>query len=293
MNFIKEIKNKIEGIKNTKKITKAMEMVTVFKMRKSQKKMFASKFYLSLLNKLIKNIYFFQNNLHKQHQYLYNNNKIIKNIGYILITTDKGLCGNFNNNLLKLLLNDIKKWKEKSINIKSAVIGYKGLFFLKKNNIQILSQIINFKINDINISKIIDIIKYMLNLYKISHIDKLFIVYNKYVNTIIQTPKIFQLLPLSLNDTQGGNIEKNNYLYEPNFSTIINHVLNKYIQLQIYNFFLENLVGEYASRIIAMKIATDNADFFIKDLQLLYNKVRQSNITQELNEIITGASAMQ
>ncbi|QJC28798.1 ATP synthase F1 subunit gamma [Enterobacteriaceae endosymbiont of Plateumaris consimilis] len=291
MNFIKEIRNKIEGIKNTKKITKAMEMVTVFKIRKSQKKMFSSKLYLSLLNKLIKNIYLFQNNIKKKHQYIYNN-KIIKNIGYILITTDKGLCGNFNNNLFKLLSNDIKKWKEKSINIKSAVIGCKGLFFLKKNNIQIVSQITNIKTNDINISKIISIIKYMLNLYKKSYIDKLFIVYNKYVNNVIQTPKIFQILPLSLNEINKKNIEKNNYLYEPNFYTITNYILNKYIQLQIYNFFLENLVGEYASRIITMKTATDNADHFIKDLQLLYNKVRQSNITQELNEIITGASAM-
>ncbi|QJC29244.1 ATP synthase F1 subunit gamma [Enterobacteriaceae endosymbiont of Plateumaris rustica] len=292
MNFIKEIKNKIEGINNTKKITRAMEMVTVFKMRKSQKKMFSSKLYISLLNELINNIYLYNNNINFQHQYLLNG-KTIKNIGYIVITTDKGLCGNFNNNLLKLLLNDIKKWKKKFVNIKLAIIGHKGLFFFKKIDIQIVSKIINLKTNNINISKIINIITCMLNLYKNSHIDKLFIVYNKYVNTVVQIPTIFQILPLLLNNILKKNIKKNNYLYEPNLFTIIDYILNNYVQFQIYHFFLENLVGEHASRIISMKTATDNANIFIKDLKLLYNKVRQSNITQELNEIIAGASAIQ
>ncbi|QJC29690.1 ATP synthase F1 subunit gamma [Enterobacteriaceae endosymbiont of Plateumaris pusilla] len=291
MNFIKEIRNKIEGINNTKKITKAMEMVTVFKMRKSQKKMFSSKLYISLLYKLIKNTYLSENNINFQHQYL-ENHKIIKNIGYIIITTDKGLCGNLNNNLFKLLLNDIKKWKKQSIGIKSAVIGYKGLLFLKKNNIKIVSQITNIKIKKITILNIKNIILHMLNLYKTVHIDKLFIVYNKYINTLIQIPTIFQILPLFFSKKE-KNIKKNNYIYEPNFLNVINYILNNYIKFQIYQFYLENLAGEHASRMIAMKTATDNANIFIKDLQLLYNKIRQSNITQELNEIIAGASAIQ
>ncbi|QJC30131.1 ATP synthase F1 subunit gamma [Enterobacteriaceae endosymbiont of Plateumaris sericea] len=291
MNFIKEIRNKIEGINNTKKITKAMEMVTVFKMRKSQKKMFSSQLYISVLYELIKNIYLSKDNINFQHQYL-EDRKIIKNIGYIVITTDKGLCGNLNNNLFKILLNDIKKWEKKSINIKSAVIGYKGLFFLKKNNIQIVSQITNIKITNITILNIINIIIDMLNLYKTFQIDKLFIVYNKYVNTLVQIPIIFQILPLFFTK-QEKNIKKNNYIYEPNNLKIIDYILNNYIKFQIYQFFLENLSGEHASRMIAMKTATDNADIFIKDLQLLYNKLRQSNITQELNEIIAGASAIQ
>lgn len=281
----KEIRNKIKGIKNTQKITKAMEMIAISKIQKIKKYISNSICYFNNLVKLINNIK--STNIKYSHDYF--EERKINTVGYILISTDKGLCGGLNTNLFRLLVQNIKKWENKKIKTFLAIIGNKGSIFFNNfniENIKIISQITN--INDYpKVDDLIGITKIMTNLYKKKQIDRLFIASNKFINKMNQCPIIKNLLPLKNKDP--NNFIKWDYLYEPSYEKILDIVLNRYIELKVYHNLMENIMSEQSARMIAMKTATDNGENLIKELNLQYNKFRQSSITQEVNEIISGS----
>lgn len=281
----KEIRKKIIAIQNTQKITKAMELVSASKMKKLKKIMHSSSPYFKMISKIVKNITL--SGLEYQHAYFENRN--VKSIGYILISTEKGLCGSLNTNLFKKLLINMQYYKTHGIKIILSIIGNKGVSFFNSINIKSISNVINFK-EIPKLSDLIGVMQVMIKEYENKKIDKLFIVTNKFINTISQIPTIKCILPIS-HKQQKNNIEKKifwNYLYEPEAKELIHIILPRYIESYIYQHVIENLVSEQASRMIAMKNANDNAKNLIKNLLFIYNKTRQENITQELSEIISG-----
>lgn len=280
----KEIKSKIKGIKNTQKITKAMEMISASKMRKLKDKLLSTTPYYNNLIKIMNNI----KSIDLEYKHRYFKKRTIKKVGYLVISTDRGLCGSLNTNIFKTVLKEVKKWQEKKVPNKLAIIGSKGLSFFKNLNFNIIAQIKNLGENP-KISDLIGIIKVMINEYDQKKIDKLIIIGNKFINTMVQSPIVLNLLPITYNSKR--NINENwNYIYEPNSTEILNLVLKRYIELQVYQNVIENIVSEQAARMVAMKLATDNGENLLKKLNLTYNKARQANITQEVNEIISGSS---
>ncbi|UNB92289.1 MAG: ATP synthase F1 subunit gamma [gamma proteobacterium endosymbiont of Trioza apicalis] len=283
MNSTKTINNKILSIQNTKKITKAMEMVAASKMRKNKKNIEYSYYYTKNIFKIINN--FTLNNLNYKHPYL--NKRNIKCIGYLIISTDRGLVGGLNINLFKKILINIKKLNKKNIKVKIFLIGSKAFQFFNLFNIKIISKIENIG-DKPKLTKIIKLIKIIISLYNEGKLDKIYIANNIFINTLSQTPQIKQILPLLfLKKINKKNICYN-YIYESNSIKTINIILNMYIESQIYKNIIENLLSEQAARMIAMKSATENANSLIKELKLIYNKIRQTNITQEIAEIFSG-----
>lgn len=283
---IKEIRNKITSIKNTKKITKAMEMVAASKMRKTQNKMLSSLPYSIRMIKVIKNLTL--RNLGYKHPYLCD--RKVKRIGYLVISTDRGLVGSLNSNLFKILLKDINKWEKKGIQIDLALIGSKSVSFCKLIKNKVIAKITGIGDN-LKFIELTGFIKILLESYNKKKIDKIFILSNKFIKTTSYVPVVKQIIPLF---SKKNNINKKfwDYLYEPDFKILLNIILNRYIESQIYQSVIENLATEQAARMIAMKTATDNGNSLIKDLELISNKVRQSNITQEINEIISGSTTV-
>ncbi|AZP36230.1 ATP synthase gamma chain [Candidatus Annandia adelgestsuga] len=283
MNNIKIIKDKINSINNTKKITKVMEMVATNKMFKTKKNIERCKPYIKSIEKVIKNL--LSGNPEYKHHYF--KKKKIKKVGFIIVSSDRGLCGSLNNLLFKKILNKIIYFNKKNINVVFSIIGSKGASFFRYLNYKILSQYNNLSIKP-KIIDIIGLIKSILNLYDNNKIEKLYISYNKYYNTMIQIPKITKLLPISF--SKNKKIYKNrwDYIYENDSKFLLNTLLVRYIESKIYNCVLENIASEQSSRMIAMKSATENSNKIILELKLLYNKIRQSNITKELNEIISS-----
>ncbi|WP_343189463.1 ATP synthase F1 subunit gamma [Buchnera aphidicola] len=284
---IKDINNKIGSILNTKKITKAMEMISITKMRKIELLMKNNRFYIFFMKKIINN--FLLSNYNQKNIFL-NNNIKMKKIIIIVISTEKGLCGSLNNNLFKKILNKINKYKKKNISSKLFIFGLKGYLFFKNNNCNIIKYINNIQETP-NYKEIFPYLKKIFYMYKKFFFDHIFLANNYFENKIIQIPKIKQILPFK---KKKKNIYKNikNYLYEPNKKYLLNKIFKKYFITKIYHSFLENSSCEQASRMISMKNATDNSNNMIKNLQVLFNKIRQSNVTQELNEIVSGASAI-
>ncbi|MBK4765021.1 MAG: F0F1 ATP synthase subunit gamma [Pantoea sp. Brub] len=285
---VKEIRNKIDSIKNTQKITKVMEMVAASKMRKIQERISSNYPYNNIIHQVINNLII--GNLEYKHSYL--QKRKINRVGYILISSDRGLCGSLNSNLFKKLLTDIKSFMDKGIYSDLSVIGNKGIAFLNTMKIKVISKICNIEDN-FCLSKSFQLMQVMLQAYDDNHIDKLYIASNKFHSAISHIPQIFQLLPLvSIKTTK--NLKKNHwdYIYEPDSKILLDALLRRYVKSQFYQYILENLVSEQAARMIAMKSATDNGGNLINDLNLLYNKFRQSSITQEIIEIVSGASAI-
>ncbi|MBK4775848.1 F0F1 ATP synthase subunit gamma [Candidatus Pantoea edessiphila] len=289
MASIKQIRNKIESIKNTQKITKAMEMVAASKMRKTQERVLASRPYHDLIIQVINHITL--GNLEYKHNYLIE--REVKKVGYLLISTDRGLCSGLNINLFKKLLNHIKCFQEKNIEAVLAVLGSKGISFFNSisSDINVIAQISGID-DDFDFSELIGLVKVMLNAYDNENIDKLYIVSNQFQSTMIQSPKINQIIPLLPIKNENNTKSTWDYLYEPDSKTLLNNLLYRYIESQFYQAVLENLASEQAARMVAMKAATDNCCSLINELNLLYNKVRQASITQELIEIVSGASAV-
>lgn len=283
---IKEIQNQITSIISTKKITKAMEMVAISKMRKTEERMRSGRPYCEIIEKVIRHIV--TGSLEYKHSYL--ENRDIKRIGIIIVSTDRGLCGGLNTNLFKQVLLKIKEFMNINIPCDLILFGLKSLSVFKLYGSSILAQITNIGENP-DLSKFIGSIQIMLEKYQNNEIDKIFVAYNKFHNKMSQYPVITQLLPLSP-EKNILNKEKWDYLYEPESKLILDILFNRYIESQIYQSILENIASEQAARMVAMKTAADNSSNRIKELQLVYNKVRQANITQELNEIIAGASAV-
>jgi len=283
----KEIRNQISSVINTKKITKAMEMVAVSKMRKTELKMRSGRPYADTIRKVINHVV--QGNLEYKHSYL--ENRKITRIGIIIISTDRGLCGSLNTNLFKQVLLKMQNFARLNVPCDLILFGLKSLSVFKLCTSNILAQVTNLGEYP-NILELIDPVKIILERYQSKKIDKIFIAYNKFYNKMLQKPKIVQLLPLSNTDVINPKSKNWDYLYEPESKLILDTLFNRYIESQIYQSILENIASEQAARMMAMKIATDNSSNRIKELQLIYNKVRQSNITQELTEIVSGASAV-
>ncbi|CAL4317580.1 F0F1 ATP synthase subunit gamma [Buchnera aphidicola] len=284
----KEIYNKISSIKNTKKITKAMEMVAVSKMRKTVKRMHIRRPYSTMIKKIINHL--IQANL--EHKHIYLEKRTVKRIGLIIISTDRGLCGSLNTNLFKKVLIKIKKYSEKNVISDLIIFGVKGFNFFNKCSGNIITSVTNVG-DKPSLSDFTHAIKIILQMYKNKVIDKLFLANNEFNNTIIYTPMINQLLPLLKKDIKKeGLCQKWDYLYEPDSNLLLDFLLNRYVESQIYQGILENIASEQSARMIAMKMATDNSGKIIKELKLIYNKTRQASITRELTEIISGASAV-
>ncbi|WP_312045961.1 F0F1 ATP synthase subunit gamma [Erwinia sp.] len=285
----KEIRSKIGSVQNTQKITKAMEMVAASKMRKSQERMAASRPYAETMRKVIGHIAL--GNLEYKHPYL--EERDVKRVGYLVVSTDRGLCGGLNINLFKRVLADMKGWADKGVESDLAIIGSKGLSFFGAVGGNVVAQVTGMG-DKPSLSDLIGPVKVMLQAYDEGRIDKLYVVSNKFINTMSQSPQIVQLLPLPPADPEDGVVKKStwDYLYEPDPKALLDTLLRRYVESQVYQGVVENLASEQAARMVAMKAATDNGGNLIKELQLVYNKARQASITQELTEIVGGASAV-
>jgi F-type H+-transporting ATPase subunit gamma len=284
----KEIRNKIGSVKNTQKITSAMEMVAASKMRRAQERMSASRPYAETMRKVIGHIA--QGNLEYKHPYLIE--REVKRVGYIVVSTDRGLCGGLNINLFKAALNDMKQWSEQGAKVDMALIGSKASNFFERHGAKVKAHVSGLGDNP-SVNDLIGSVKVMLKAYDNGEIDRLYLVYNKFVNTMVQQPKVDQLLPLPV--TEDSKLNKKNhwdYLYEPDPKQLLDALLIRYVESQVYQGVVENLASEQAARMVAMQAATDNAGNLINDLQLVYNKARQASITQELTEIVSGAAAV-
>lgn len=288
MTSIREIKDQIKSIVNTKKITKAMEMVAISKMRKTEDRMRLGRPYSEIIQKVIYHI--LQGSLEYKHPYLENRKN--KRIGIIIVSTDRGLCGSLNTNLFKQVLFKIQDFAKINIPCDLILFGLKSLSVFKLYGGSIISTITNLGEKP-DLSQLIGSVKIILEKYQTNQINKIFIAYNKFHNKLLQYPKIRQLLPFcNEKNLLYKKKMKWDYLYEPDSKFILDTLFDRYIESQIYQSVLENIASEQAARMVAMKTATDNSGNRIKELQLIYNKVRQANITQELTEIVAGASAV-
>ena len=282
----KEIKSKIGSINNTRKITSAMEMVAVSKMRRAQERVAQSRPYAEGMRKVIGNIA--NGNLEYRHPFL--TERPVKNVGYIVISTDRGLCGGLNTNEFKRVALALKSWKEQGVNAKFAVIGNKASVFFRRFGGNVVAQQSGSG-DTPRLADVIGSVRVMLNEYSEGRIDKLFIVYNNFINTMKQEPVIEQLLPLPKAELSARS-HSWDYIYEPDPKVILDKLLERYVESQVYQGVVENAASEQAARMVAMKAATDNAGNLMDDLKLVYNKARQAAITQELSEIVAGAAAV-
>ncbi|MGD8112667.1 F0F1 ATP synthase subunit gamma [Vibrio sp. TRT 21S02] len=284
----KEIRNKIGSVKSTQKITKAMEMVAASKMRRSQDAMEASRPYAETMRKVIGHVA--NANLEYRHPYL--EEREAKRVGYIIVSTDRGLCGGLNINVFKKALLDMQAWKEKGAEVELALVGSKATGFFKHSGAKVAAQVSGLG-DSPSLEDLIGSVSVMLKKYDEGELDRLYVVFNKFVNTMVQQPTIDQLLPLPKSDSEEMQREHSwDYIYEPEPKPLLDTLLVRYVESQVYQGVVENLACEQAARMIAMKAATDNATNLIEDLELVYNKARQAAITQELSEIVGGASAV-
>ena len=282
----KEIRTKINSVKNTQKITSAMEMVAASKLRKTQDRMRAARPYADGIRRVIGHLSQASPDFHNP----YLEAREIKRVGYVITTTDRGLCGSLNVNLFRLLLNDIRAWQDKGVEADLCILGAKGLAFFRRLKINVVSAATH--LGDVpSMADLIGPITSMTDAYRDGSIDRLFLAHNVFVNTMSQTPQIKPLLPVEPVDA--GDLQEHwDYIYEPDAADLLTNVLTRYVEAQIYRAVVENIACEMASKMVAMKAATDNAGKFIDQLQLVYNKARQAAITQEISEIVGGAAAV-
>lgn len=283
----KEIRTKIASIQSTQKITKAMQMVANSKMRKTQDRMAASRPYAEMIREVIGHLALAHSNV--RHCYL--EEREAKRVGYLIISTDRGLCGGLNINLFKTVLADMVSWKQQGVAVDTAIIGSRGVSFFTAAKVNILAQATGLGDNP-TLSSLIGPVKTMLTAYDEGKIDRLFIVTNRFVNTMTQKPTIQQLIPLPPSDDDELKTKLWDYIYEPDANALLDVMLRRYIESQVYQAVVENLASEQAARMVAMKAATDNGANLIGELQIMYNKARQSAITNELIDIVSGASAV-
>lgn len=306
----KEIRTKIKSVENTRKITKAMEMVAASKMRKAQDRMRASRPYADKIRNVAAHLSHAQ--AEYNHPFLIKRD-VVKTVGLIVVSSDKGLCGGLNTNMLRLSVNQMKAWEAEGKNIAVSAIGNKGFGFMNRVGANVKSHITG--LGDVpHLDTLIGTIKVMLDAYTAGEIDQLYICYTKFINTMKQEPVMQQLLPLS--DDLGGHAQNHNvepvtvngvvksavqvgvakghwdYIYEPEAQPVIDSLMVRYIESLVYNAVAENMASEQSSRMVAMKSASDNAKNVIGELKLVYNKARQAAITKEISEIVGGAAAV-
>jgi len=285
----KEIRNKIKSVQNTRKITKAMEMVAASKMKKAQDRMHASRPYFGRMLAIVRHLA--HANSEYRHPFLIKRAEG-KNVGLIDVTSDKGLCGGLNTNALRLALSRIKDWQAKGVGVRVTAIGNKGLGFMQRLKADIVSQVTNLGDRP-HLDRIIGPVKVQLDLYQEGKIDELHIVATRFDNTMKQTPVDAQMLPIA--DLQGEADKRAypwDYIYEPDAKAVLDGLLRRYLEAVMYQALNENMASEQSARMVAMKAASDNAADIIDELQLIYNKSRQASITKELSEIVGGAAAV-
>jgi F-type H+-transporting ATPase subunit gamma len=283
----KEIRTKIKSVSNTQKITKAMEMVAASKMRKAQERMRASRPYaekmLSVLGHLA------QAHPEYKHPYL-KQREDVKRVGYIVVSTDRGLCGGLNTNLFKKAVASMMDWDQQGVEVDVCAIGRKAVGFFSRFKCKLVARVEH--LGDMpHVDNLIGSVKVMLDAYDEGHIDRLYLVHNEFVNTMSQVPQLKPLIPIE------GHLDQKlehhwDYIYEPDSKPIIDGLMMRFIESQVYQGVVENIASEMSARMIAMKSATDNAGELIKEMQTIYNKARQAAITQEISEIVSGAAAV-
>lgn len=299
----KEIRNQIKSIKNTQKITSAMEMVAASKMRKAQQQMCASRPYAEKMIDVILHLAHAQT----EYRHCFLTNREVKRVGYIVVSTDRGLCGGLNTNMFKAALGSMKEWHQKKVEIDLCLVGQKAQSFFRRVGGRVLSHVEHLG-DQPSLENLIGTVKVMLDQYNEGKIDRLYIVFNKFINTMSQQPIVGQLLPIVTRDEATGKKEQRyyvneednlsqikyhwDYIYEPDAKQVIDALMTRYIESLVYQSVVENLACEMAARMVAMKSATDNAGNLIDEFQLAYNKARQAAITQELSEIVAGAAAV-
>jgi F-type H+-transporting ATPase subunit gamma len=283
----KEIRTKIGSIKNTQKITRAMEMVAASKMRKTKDRMQATRPYSNKIGRIIKHLT--QANPEYKHPYLIARD--VKRVGIIVVSSDRGLCGGLNSNLFRRTLTQLKQWGSANIEVDVCTIGTKAFGFFSNLKVNLVGQV--SKLGDTpHLKDIVGVIKIMLDAYEAGRIDQLYVVSNEFVNTMTQRPTVEQLLPAvacELDENLSGHWD---YIYEPDAKEVLDHLLLRFIESKVYQGLVENNACEQAARMVAMKSASDNAGNLISELQLIYNKARQAAITQEISEIVAGAAAV-
>lgn len=282
----KEIRTQITSIKNTQKITSAMEMVAASKMRKAQDRMQLGKPYAQRIRSVMGHIA----NANPEYKHMFMEQRDVKRVGFILVSTDRGLCGGLNVNLFKRAIKSMKEWNDQGVAIDLCLIGAKAAAFFNSYGGNVVAAVRDLG-EAPSIDRLIGSVKIMLDSYAKGQVDRLFLVSNEFVNTMTQTPHVDQLLPLEADDDVKLK-HSWDYLYEPEAGPLLEGLLTRYIESQVYQAVVENSACEMAARMLAMKNATDNAGDLIDDLQLVYNKARQAAITQELSEIVSGASAV-
>jgi F-type H+-transporting ATPase subunit gamma len=282
----KEIRTKIASVKSTQKITKAMQMVATSKMRRAQDRMKLARPYAQKMRNVIGHLT--EANPDYKHPFL--QERDVKGVGIIVISTDRGLAGGLNANTFKQTLLLMREWQGKGANVSLCLIGSKGLTFFRRLDTKILGNVSGLGDRP-HIRDLIGTVKVMLDAYRNGEIDRLFLVNSQFLNTMTQKPTVEQLLPVVATDTE-GLAQHWDYIYEPDAKTILEGLLMRYIESQVYRAAVENVASEMAARMVAMKAASDNAGKLIGELQLIYNKARQAAITKELSEIVGGAAAV-
>ena len=288
----KELRTKIKSVENTKKITKAMEMISVSKMRKAQERMRAARPYSDKIRNIASNLG--QANPEYVHQFMKTNDG--KSVGFIVVTTDKGLCGGLNTNLLRALTVRLRETQAAAKTPQAVAIGGKGLGFLNRIGARVVSHVTHLGDRP-HLDKLIGPVKVLLDAYARGEVSEVYLCYNKFGSTMRQDPTVDLLLPLSAAKMQAetkasGTHHGWDYIYEPDAKSVIDDLLLRYVEALVYQALAENMASEHAARMVAMKAATDNAGSVIGELKLIYNKTRQAAITKELSEIVSGAAAI-
>ncbi|MCP4125856.1 MAG: F0F1 ATP synthase subunit gamma [Gammaproteobacteria bacterium] len=282
----KEIRTKIASIKNTQKITRAMEMVAASKMRKAQDRMKATRPYADKMRNVIGHLY----HAHPEYRHSFMKDREVKRVGYIVVSSDRGLCGGLNNNLFRKMLKELHAHREAGVEIDFCTIGTKALGFFRRFGGKVLGQITHLG-DAPRFEDLIGTVKAMLDAFEAGEIDRVYLCSNLFINTMTQQPTVEQIVPIT------GEMDEQlkhhwDYIYEPGSKEVLDGLLNRYIEALVYQGVVENGACEQSARMVAMKSASDNAGGLIDELQLIYNKARQAAITQEISEIVSGAAAV-
>ena len=283
----REIRTKIKSVQNTRKVTRALEMVSASKIRKAQDLMKASRPYARAMRQVIGHIA--HANVEFKHPFLVER-ETVKRVGYVIVSTDRGLCGGLNTNMFRKLLTEVRAWQDKGVEVDMVCIGQKAVQFFRRLKVNMVGSVTHLGERP-QIAQLIGVIKVMLDEYTAGRIDRLHLAYNDFVNTMTQKATVDTLLPLPPSEELATS-HAWDYIYEPDAETVLEHVLTRYIESLVYQGVLENLASEHAARMVAMKAASDNATKAIGSLTLVYNKARQAAITQEISEIVSGAAAV-
>jgi F-type H+-transporting ATPase subunit gamma len=283
----REIKTKIKSVQNTRKVTRALEMVSASKIRKAQDRMKSSRPYARLMRQMIGHIA--QANSEYTHPFMQERAEV-RRVGYVIVSTDRGLCGGLNSSMFRKILAEMREWQGKGVDVDVVTIGQKATAFFRRLKVSMVGSVTHLGEKP-QLEKLIGVVKVMLDNFSEGKVDRVVLAYNDFVNTMVQKATLDQLLPLPASGTLETRHDWD-YLYEPDAESVLDDVLKRYVESLVYQAVLENLASEHAARMVAMKAASDNATKLIGTLNLIYNKARQAAITQEISEIVGGAAAV-